>query len=375
MKRFNIFILSFFSILGVQAQADEGDEGTGKLGGTPVTIDGLNYRLHDKTYEATLDNCNCWDGYLELSSKVSYNGTDYILTGVGAAAFASCTTLTGIVIPGSVREISFYDQWYGDQQLYKAPFVGCINLEAIEVNENNQWLCSADGVLYDKDMSQLYNYPSGSKRISFAVPEGVQAIGSEAFARNIYLNSVSLPNTVNRICYAAFQGCKGLEQITILGNVTKIEQLTFHGCENLKSIILPESLTTLGETVFMYCSSLKKLELPKNVRGISSTAFLRSSLDTLIIRGHIDNVNNGFLSCLNETTKLYVPSSEIDRYRNVFAGEVLPLENYDADDLTAVNGITLPSRKGDIYDLQGRKMVNGKLPRGIYIEGGKKKVK
>ena len=125
----------------------------------------------------------------------------------------------------------------------------------------------------------------------------------------------------------------------------------------------------------MYCSSLKKLELPKNVRGISSTAFLRSSLDTLIIRGHIDNVNNGFLSCLNETTKLYVPSSEIDRYRNVFAGEVLPLENYDADDLTAVNGITLPSRKGDIYDLQGRKMVNGKLPRGIYIEGGKKKVK
>ena len=35
----------------------------------------------------------------------------------------------------------------------------------------------------------------------------------------------------------------------------------------------------------------------------------------------------------------------------------------------------LPSNKNILYDLQGRKMVNGKLPRGIYIEGGKKKVK
>ena len=224
-------------------------------------------------------------------------------------------------------------------------------------------------------MTQLYNYPSGSKRISFAVPEGVQAIGSEAFAHNSYLNSVSIPNTVNKICYAAFQGCKGLEQITISGNVTEIEQLTFHGCENLKSIFLPESLTTLGETVFMNCSSLKKLELPKNVRGVSSTAFLRCSLDTLIIKGHIDNVNNGFLSCLKETAKLYVPASEVDRYKNVFAGEVLPLEVYNADDLTLVDGIS-PTliKRNTLYDLQGRRH-SGKPARGIYIEGGKKKVK
>ena len=326
MKRNIIIILTLFSILGVLAE-----DGTGTIGGTPATIDGLKYKLNEEMHEAILDNGNCWDGNMELPSMVSYNGRDYVLTGIGSYAFTFCETLTGITIPETVREIRYYMPWYGNHELIKAPFTGCKQLEAIEVNENNPWICSVDGVLYNKEITQLYNYPSGSKRISFEVPEGVQAIGSEAFAQNSYLHSVSIPNTVERIYYAAFQGCESIEQVTILGGITEIEQLTFQGCSNLKSIILPESLTTLGETVFMDCSSLRKIDLPKSMRGISSTAFLRCSLDTLIIRGHIDNVNNGFLSCLKETAKLYVPALEIDRYKNVFAGDVLPLETYRED--------------------------------------------
>lgn len=57
---------------------------------------------------------------------------------------------------------------------------------------------------------------------------------------------------------------------------------------------------------------------------------------------------------------------------------------YDRDDFwtsaLVVTDITKPSvQQSDntktLYDLQGRKMVNDKLPRGIYIENGKKKVK
>ena len=67
-------------------------------------------------------------------------------------------------------------------------------------------------------------------------------------------------------------------------------------------------------------------------------------------------------------------------------GEVV-YEDYDFyTSSQIVTGImspsVLPSNKNILYDLQGRQvgngemiMVNGKLPRGIYIEGGKKKVK
>ena len=41
---------------------------------------------------------------------------------------------------------------------------------------------------------------------------------------------------------------------------------------------------------------------------------------------------------------------------------------------TAIDNITSDSSKskGDVYDLAGRKMVSGKLPKGIYIVEGKK---
>ena len=38
-----------------------------------------------------------------------------------------------------------------------------------------------------------------------------------------------------------------------------------------------------------------------------------------------------------------------------------------------INDVTLDKNANDIiYDLQGRKVVNGQLPRGIYIKNGKK---
>ena len=299
-------------------------------------INGLNYLLCNDTeiFEDTegvmLDNLNCWEGELELPSSVNWDGKDYPLAYISSAGFVWCETLTRISIPETVRDVLFYAIWYGNQMLYKSPFVGCVNLEAIEVHEDNPWLCSVDGVLFNKEKTQLYNYPPGSKRSHYDIPEGVQAIGSQAFAYNTSLTTVTIPNTVNRICYAAFQGSESLEQVVFSDDgITTIEELTFQGCGKLSSIVLPESLTTLGEKVFMSCSSLKKIDLPQSVRGISSTAFLSCSLDTLIIRGHIDNINNGFLTCLSESTKLYVPTSEIDRYREVFAGVVLPLERLE----------------------------------------------
>ena len=64
---------------------------------------------------------------------------------------------------------------------------------------------------------------------------------------------------------------------------------------------------------------------------------------------------------------------------SVFDGDVCIFEcddfkpNTGGTSFTNILPKTLLGRS--VYDLSGRKMVNDKLPRGIYIEGGKKKVK
>jgi len=59
------------------------------------------------------------------------------------------------------------------------------------------------------------------------------------------------------------------------------------------------------------------------------------------------------------------PENDLGHFDMDFPAEVTGIESLTPD----------PSQeKGVWYDLQGRKMVNGKLPKGVYIMNGKKHV-
>ena len=104
-------------------------------------------------------------------------------------------------------------------------FHECKNLEAIVVDPANPYFTAVDGVLYDKEMTTLINYPP-VKSGSFTVPGGVTAIGWRGFMDS-RLSEIILP--------------EGLKTINVYG---------FHGCKNLTSLRLPASLKTIGEEAF-----------------------------------------------------------------------------------------------------------------------------
>ena len=55
------------------------------------------------------------------------------------------------------------------------------NLTAIEVSENNADYTSIDGVLFNKDKTELISYPAGSPRTEYIVPASVTSIKYSAF--------------------------------------------------------------------------------------------------------------------------------------------------------------------------------------------------
>lgn len=72
-------------------------------------------------------------------------------------------------------------------------FAGCYSLEAFVVSPDNQAFASVDGVLYDKEMETLLQYPRVISGTSFAIPDKVQTIGAVAFNSCNGLQNVSFP--------------------------------------------------------------------------------------------------------------------------------------------------------------------------------------
>lgn len=296
MKRYILYLLALIFMQDVRAQA------SGSLTGTQVTINGLNYRLDEETQEATLDNGNSWEGALSLPSVVNYNGKDYPVTRIGWLAFAFCETLTGIKIPGTVREILHYAASEG----CKNPFLGCTNLESIEVDENNEWMCSVDGVLFSKDKTWLYAYPAGAQRSSYNIPDGVTTIAGDAFSYNLSLRSVVMPNSVEKAFFS-----------------------TFNGCRNLENVRFSENLKSLGAYSFDNCESIRVIDLPKSVSYFAESVFRWTHLDALVVRGTFPkDLRSDTFYFVSESMIIYAQSSEIPKFKKVFSGTVLPLEDY-----------------------------------------------
>ena len=95
------------------------------------------------------------------------------------------------------------------------------NLENIEVESGCPMLSSVDGVLYSGDHKSLYCHPAANKRTSYTVIDGVEKIRSFAFDNCRNLTSIRLPESVTTIDEYAFQDCKNLESIYILGRLDR----------------------------------------------------------------------------------------------------------------------------------------------------------
>ena len=108
------------------------------------------------------------------------------VTSIGDSAFRNCGSLTSITIPQSVEYIGEYS------------FFGCSNLTDIVVDKDNREYSSADGILYNKNMTYLNCCPAG-KEGSIMIPDGTQSIGQRAFEGCVGLTEVSIPDSVDYI--------------------------------------------------------------------------------------------------------------------------------------------------------------------------------
>lgn len=230
---------------------------------------------------------------------------------IDATTFEGCTSLESITIPNSVETI------YGSS----AVFSGCTSLNNISVSKDNKNYSSFDGVLYNKDGTELIKYPASKEDESFAFPYTVTSICGSAFKECRFLKNVIFPNGIEKIGSYAFYYCISLESIDLPDTLKSIGNEAFESCLSLKSIIIPDQVTTISSGAFASCISLKMASIGKNVKTIGGGAFGHcTSLTDIIIPNSVIEIGYGSFSYCTSLTTIIIPDSVVSLYTRAFEG-------------------------------------------------------
>lgn len=208
------------------------------------------------------------------------------VTAIGAAAFANRTNLTTVAIPASTRSIDVpaFQGTEGAFLSYGA-FGGCTGLRAINVDLQNSVYSSLDGVLFNKDRSELFIYPQSRPGTYYTMPDTVIVVGGSAFLNCSNLAGITIGNNVGNLGHWAFLGCSGLTRITIPDSVTNTQDAqvgafgnfvdggVFYGCSSLTNVVVGKGLSYLGIGAFSGCSNLVGVYFKGNAPTPGTTIF------------------------------------------------------------------------------------------------------
>lgn len=126
------------------------------------------------------------------------------------------------------------------------------------------------------------------------------------------LTSVSLPQNLEIIGFAAFAGCYQLHNVTIPASVTFIDDYAFSGTA-LTSVEVPQSVQVMGKGVFSRCESMTSAVI--NSRYIGDFAFLGDvMLSTVNVSANVNMIGRGaFNGCTALSTLNIDPACHMTR--------------------------------------------------------------
>jgi hypothetical protein len=188
------------------------------------------------------------DAFDSCSGLTSVTIADGV-TSIGEQAFWDCYNLTSVTIPGSVTNIG------------NNAFTFCSGLT--NVTMGNGVLSIGGGAFMDD--SALTG--------SLTIPGSVTNIGDEAFDDCFFLTNVTMGNGVLSIGELAFYSCASLTSLTIPGSVTNIGEEAFDACSGLTSVTVGSSVTSIGDFAFANCTSLTSVYFMGNAPSTDSTLF------------------------------------------------------------------------------------------------------
>ncbi len=285
--------------------------------------------------------------------------------------------IVSITIPASVKEV-----YYG---------IGGVGvMKEIYVDADNPSYTSIDGVLFNKEQTELvafpkkkrgdYVIPDGVRKIgqqafslselsSITIPEGVEAIGEMAFYQNDFIERMELPASIATIGDKAFLNTALVEIHAVEGNekYTSVDGVLFS--KDMKALlcypagrseasyVIPDGVESVSDYAFQKCIGLNRVEFPDGFVFIGVGAFMDcSNLAEVQFPATLEEIYfQAFYGC-KSLTELVIPNS-------VFEIDMMAFKN-----CSSLTDVTLPNQISDIesstfYGCKNLKNIN--IPYGV----------
>lgn len=217
-------------------------------------------------------------------------------------------------------------------------------LTAINIEPGHANYSSVDGVLYNRDKTEVVFCPRG-KTGNVKIATGTTSIGNRAFDGCEFLTGVSIPSGVVTISERAFGNCVLIKSLNISTTVTTIDSTAFDYCKSLTAINVDDGNTKYssgdgvlynkGKTELICCPRGKtNVVVPNSVNAISARAFFTcTSLSSVTVNCDVPpSTTDAFWGFeVANVPSVYVPASAVDTYKaasgwSAYAERIFPIQ-------------------------------------------------
>ena len=202
-----------------------------------------------------------------------------------------------------ITDYDFY-KTYGDY--------GDIDISTIQefiVSDGNPHYSSENGVLYNKDKTELIKYPCNNNRREFTIPDSVEEIGEYAFWLTEFLDTLTIGKNVYSIEPESFSYQESIENVCFKDN-NKLTTLknTFQFSKSIKHVKFGNNMAIKRMNGTFAYSTIETVTVPSSVRYLSGTFCQAKNLKSITIENGIEVLGfNAFAS--SGITSIKMPKS------------------------------------------------------------------
>ena len=176
----------------------------------------------------------------------------------------------------------------------------------------------------------------------FDIPEGIEAIGNNAFSGIKALIEVNIPDTVKIIKQKAFYNCQNLKTVKLPQSIEKVDEGAFAQCVNLENVEFYSS-TGFSRYCFSGCAKLKELTVIRNGKKSIAQCFYFP-------------VHNQFFISVPISHQIF---GDIKIYKGKFMSEYFPVEINGKGDFFYLVTMIKNGKRLLWYDSSLRRAVDG----------------